>query len=189
MEAPSFYRTVDPQLCQGDILERVPHLLLKEQPQPLRKTTFSGNRIGFELEELAEGALPTTDEDGVMVRATCHVTRAMLLTHDCEIDKDKKHRTVALIRPLPEDLPAQDRATIRQNQRHAFFYLPVGGEGLPESYVDFRRVCTVSPQWVDSANRLASLTAEARRAMLLQIFRFLTRVELNPEVFATPQAP
>lgn len=179
MDAVSFYRPVDPQLCQGDILERVPHVLLKAQPRPLRKTTLSGNRIVYEMEELAEGALPTTPEEGVLVPATCHVSRAMLLTHDCEIDKDKKHRTVVLIRPLPANMPAQDRATIQQNRRFPFFYLPEAGDQLPESYVDFRRMCTVSPQWVDSAKRLASLTAVAQQALLLQLFRFLARVELD----------
>jgi hypothetical protein len=30
MDAASFYRAPDAQLCQGDILERVPHLFLKD---------------------------------------------------------------------------------------------------------------------------------------------------------------
>src|SRR2546427_13186149 len=71
----------------------------------------------FQLEELAEGALPSTPEEGALVPATCHVTRAMLLTHDCEIDKDKKHRTVALIRPLPTNAPVQDRATLQKDRK------------------------------------------------------------------------
>lgn len=187
MDAASFYRPVDPQLCQGDILERVPHLFLKEQPRPLRKTTLPGNRIVYEPEELADRALPTTPEEGVLVPAACHVTRAMLLTYDCEIDKDKKHRTVALVRPLPATMPAQERATIEQNRRFPFFYLPAAGDQLPESYVDFRRLCTIAPPWVDSATRLASLTPVARRAMLLQLFRFLTRAELDPGIFGTAE--
>lgn len=70
MDAASFYRAVDPQLCQGDILERVPHLFLKDQPRPLRKTTLPRNRIVYELDELAEGALPTTPEEGHAQRHT-----------------------------------------------------------------------------------------------------------------------
>jgi hypothetical protein len=187
MDAASFYRAADPQLCQGDILERVPHLLLKDQPWPLQKATLPGKRIGYELQELPEGVFPDTPEGGALVRAACDVTRAMLLTHDCEVDKDKKHRAVVLVRPLPASMPAEDRATIQQNKRFPFFYLPAGGDRLPESYVDFRRICTVSPQWVDSATRLASLSALARQAMLLQFFRFLARVELGPEVFGAAQ--
>jgi hypothetical protein len=186
MDAASFYRPVDPELCQGDVFERIPHLLLKEQPRPLRKTTFQGNKTAYEMEELEENMLPSTPEGGALVPATCQVTRAMLLTYNCEIDKDKKHRAVALVRPLPPTMPAQDRATIQGNQRFPFFHLPAGGPQLPESYVDFRRICTVSPQWVDSAVRLASLTEGARQAMLLQFFRFFTRVELDPKIFGTP---
>jgi hypothetical protein len=63
MDATLFYRPVDPQFCQGDILERVPQLFLKEHPRPLRKMTLPGNRVAYELEELAEGALPSTTEE------------------------------------------------------------------------------------------------------------------------------
>lgn len=187
MDATSFYRQVDPELCQGDLLARVPQLLLKDQPRLLRKTTLPGNRSGYEVEDLAEDALPITADEGNLVPAICQVTRALLLTYDCEIDKDKKHRTVALVRPLPANMPEAERAIIRENRRFSFFYLPAGGEMLPESYVDFRRVCTVSPRWVDSAARLASLTVAARQAMLLQFFRFHARVELDTRVFTPNQ--
>lgn len=187
MSAVSFYRPADPQLCQGDILERIPQVYLKDPPTPLRKTTGAGNRPFYELEDSGAQTLPTTPEEGVLVPASCQVTRAMLLTYSCEIDKDRKHRTVALIRPLPANMPLQDRATLQENRRFAFFYLPTGSDLLPESYVDFRRICTVSPQWVDSATRLASLTSVARRAMLLQFFRFLTRVELDPSIFGAAE--
>jgi len=92
MNAASCYRPVDLQLCQGDILERVPHLYLKDFPGPIRKTTGTGNRIVYELEELAPGAQATAPEEGILVPAHCQITRAMLLTYDCEIDKDRKHR-------------------------------------------------------------------------------------------------
>jgi hypothetical protein len=183
MDAISFYRAVDPQLCQGDVLERVPHVYLKDHPLPLRPTTLPGKKPGYQLTELPPGELPKTPDEGVLVPAMCQVTRAMLLTYDCEIDKDTKHRTIALIRPIAANMPDRDRTIIRENKKYAFFYLPAGGDQLPESYVDFRRICTVSPEWVDSATRLASLSVDARQAMLLQFFRFLARVELNVEVF------
>ena len=79
MNAASCYRPVDLQLCQGDILERVPQLYLKDFPGPIRKTTGTGNRIVYELEELAPGVQATTPEEGILVPVHCHVTRAMLL--------------------------------------------------------------------------------------------------------------
>jgi hypothetical protein len=143
MDAPSFYRAVDAHLCQGDILERVPHLLLKDQPRLLRKAALPGKRIGYELDELPEGALPTTPEEGGLVPATCHVTRAMLLTHDCEIDKDQKHRCLALIRPLPANMPPQDRATIQQNQRFPSFFSQLDGSSS-------RKVTSISGEFARS---------------------------------------
>jgi hypothetical protein len=187
MDATSFYRAVDAQLCQGDILERVPHIILKEQPCPLRKATLSKKRMGYELEELPEGALPTTPGEGMLVAATCQVTRAMLLTHGCEIDKDNKHRLVALIRPMPKEWDEENRKIVKQGRDFSFFYLPAGEGQLVESYVDFRRICTVAPLWADSMTRLTSLTEEARHALLLQFFRFLARVELDPKVFDDKQ--
>jgi len=187
MNAASVYRAVDAQLCQGDILERVPHVILKEQPRPLRKATLSKKRIGYEVDELPEGVLPTTPGEGSLVPATCQVTRAMLLTHGCEIDKDKKHRLVALIRPLPREWDEENRKVVKEGRDFSFFYLPPGEGPLAESYVDFRRICTLAPLWVDSMTRLASLTEEARHALLLQLFRFLARVELDPRVFDDKQ--
>jgi hypothetical protein len=186
MDATSLYRAVDAQLCQGNILERVPHVILKEQPCPLRKATLSKKRMGYEVDELPEGTLPTTPGEGTLVPATCQVTRAMLLTHGCEIDKDKKHRLVALIRPMPKEWDEEPRKIVQEGRDFSFFYLPPQEKQLVESYVDFRRICTVAPLWVDSVVRLASLTEEARNAMLLQFFRFLARVELDPRVFGKP---
>jgi hypothetical protein len=188
MDATSFYRAVDAQLCQGDLLERVPHVFLKEQPHLLRKATLPKKKKGYEIEELPEGSLPTTPVDGGLVPATCHVTRAMLLTHGCEIDKDKKHRLVALIRPMSKDWNEENRTVVKEGRDFSLFYLPPGEGQLAESYVDFRRICTVAPRWVDSTNRLASLSEEARKAMLFQLFRFLlARDEVNPEVFGAKQ--
>jgi hypothetical protein len=183
MDAASFYRAADASLCQGDILERVPHIILKDQPRPLRPTTLTGKKPGYQVDELAPGELPATDGGGVSVAALCHVTRAMLLSFDCEIDNDKKHRLVALIRPLPKDWDEETRRILRDGRNYSYFYLPAGAGPLAESYVDFRRISTLSPSWVDNANRLASLTMTARQAMLLQFFRFLSRVELDPNVF------
>lgn len=183
MEANSFYRAIDVQLCQGDIFERVPQIILREQPCPLRKATLSKKRVGYEMDELPEGALPTTPAEGTLVPATCQVTRAMLLTHGCEIDKDKKHRLIALIRPLPKAWGEENRKIVEEGRDYSFFYLPPGDGQLVESYVDFRRICTIAPPWVDSMSRLASLTEEARDAMLLQFFRFLARVDVAPRVF------
>ncbi len=48
MDAIQFYRSVSEKLCQGDILERVPLLHLKDLPATITKATLSGKKQGFE---------------------------------------------------------------------------------------------------------------------------------------------
>ena len=52
MDASRCYRLTDPQLCQGDVFEAVPHLLLKSPPTPLKPTTLSGKKPGLHVELL-----------------------------------------------------------------------------------------------------------------------------------------
>ena len=73
----------------------------------------------------------------------------MVLTYDCEIDKDKKHRHLALIRPLGP-LPAQDQQTIRERRNVSYCYLPAYPDIFEESYVDFRRMTTVRPDFLET---------------------------------------
>lgn len=70
----------------------------------------------------------------------------MLLTHVCEIDKDKKLRLVALIRPMPANWTDDNRKIVAEGRDLSFFYLPPGEGPFAESYVDFRRICTVAPR-------------------------------------------
>jgi hypothetical protein len=178
MDASPFYRPVDSRLCQGDILERVPNVYVKNQPVALKRITLSGGRAGYEIDESQEPS-----KEDALIPALCHISRGILLTHGCEIDKDAKHRLIALVRPVRPEWEAEQLAIVRENRNYSYFYLPASEGKLSESYVDLRRICTVSPHWVDSAIRLASLTAEACQAMLFQLVRFLTRAELDPKIF------
>jgi hypothetical protein len=188
MDAASFYRDADPKVCQGDLFECVPQLLLKDKPRPLHPATLPGKKPGYEVDELPEAALPPAGKE-VLVPASCVVARALLLTYDCEIDKPKSLRTIALVRPLDPGMPQADCEKIRGNQRLAFFYLPAVEGILPECYVDFRRICTVAPEWVDRGKKLVSLHETARKALLMQFFLFLTRVRLDEAVFQTTALP
>jgi hypothetical protein len=192
----AFYRDVDEQLCQGDLFEDVPSVLLKPPLQVLRKQTMAGGRDTWNVieystdprpEKAGKGATqasPSISVDfkkGEQVPAFCQVTRAMLLTHGCEIDKDKKHRLVALVRPLGM-VPLPDCDTIRNNQKFSYFHLPADPvRRIEEGYVDFRRLTCVAPELLDQRPRLASLTDESVAALGAQLFRFLTRRDLINE--------
>lgn len=181
MEPSAFYRPFQPELCQGDIFECLPNIHLKSPAELLVPATLSGQRRGFEIGDQLAAGLALSRRAGVVIGAECDATRAMLMTFDCEIDKDK-HRTIALIRPLDSSLPDQVKAVIRANQRFPFFHLPEQLPDLPESYVDFRRLATVASVLVDTAKRLAGLSDSARQQLLFQFFRYFTRIELKPEI-------
>lgn len=183
MSEQSFYRPCRSELCQGDIFACVPQVHLRSEPRLLRRTTLSGSRDGFEVAEQVSTYSEVSQRTGVTVPADCDVTMALLLTHDCEIDKDK-HRTVALIRPLDPRMPEPDLDIIRRNKRFPFFYLPTDPlfPTLPDSYVDLRRISTLAIGITDSAQRIACLEDMSRSALLLQLFRFYTRIELKREL-------
>jgi hypothetical protein len=58
----------------------------------------------------------------------------MVLSYDCEVDKDPKHRMVALIRPL-RGVPSEGQEIIRAHDNFSACYLPAYGEIMSESYV------------------------------------------------------
>lgn len=123
---------------------------------------------GFKLQEAA----------GELVAVTCISTFSIVLSHGCEIDQDRKHRMVALVRPLSSNIDPEHQDIIRQNRNYQFFYLPEWNK-LPESYVDLRRVSCLGPSYVDSGNRLASLSASAVERLYVQWIRFVTRRDID----------
>src|SRR5258708_5880476 len=99
MDAASFYRDLEEQICQGDIFSTAPHLFLKEKLKAPSPIALAGKKAGLLTDELSTTP-PAPAGTEVVVPAPCLVERAILITYDCEIDKDKKHRTIALIRPM-----------------------------------------------------------------------------------------
>ena len=189
MRSEEFYRDVDPLWCQGDIIRQVPHLHLKPPLKALRKeTTRSGERlVPFEYQfGSKEGELAHAPpggfkfSDGEQVGAFCQIALGMVLSHDCEMDKDSKHRQVALIRPLGP-LPPRDQQTIRENLNFSYCYLPAYSDIIAESYVDFRRITTLHPDYLQNPDRVLSLTGEALNYVKIQFIRYVTRLDLSPE--------
>src|SRR3954465_16074635 len=122
-----FYRDVDLEYCQGDLIDDLPSIHLRADTPlvALRRCDLKGNRRVWEpVHENPTGTGPKPDfKKGENVLAFCQISSAILLTHCCEIDKDPKYRLVALVRPLAGIAP-DDRQIIRQNQNYSYFYLP-----------------------------------------------------------------
>jgi len=175
-------------------MRAVPHVHLKQPPLKALRSRIT-NRGGetfdpypYDMEEDGEqGPLPTPRPDfhfsqgENMAAAFCQVAVGILLSHNCELDKDNKHRLVALIRPL-SGVQEKDRETIKEGRNFSYLYLPAYGDLLSESYVDFRRITTVAPEFLKDARRIVCLTETALAYLYTQFFRYLTRRDLNPEV-------
>lgn len=186
MESTSsaFYRTLDPQVSQGDIVDAVPHLYLKTSVTVLRRATAPGGRSLFEAFPVAElvtpppGGFKFEKGEPEQISSTCHLARGIILSHSCEIDKDSKHRLIALVRPL-QPIPAENQEIIRRNQDFSYFHLPACPGAFDESYVDFRRISSIHPDLINSNHRLASLNEEGLGALLVEFFLYITRSDVH----------
>ncbi len=192
MVGEPFYKDVAPELSQGDILDGIPHLFLRPPLFALRKVILAGGREALGFYEYP----PPTEESpgasrgkqlpgggfhfqaGEQAAALCQVSRAIVLSHDCDIENEKEHRLVALVRPLAPVTDPGHQEIIRQNRNFNYLYLPAA-EGLDEAYVDFRRLTSLSPHFLATASRLRSLSGEGVRALQFGFFRFLTHHELT----------
>lgn len=190
MMADEFYRDADPEWCQGDIIRQVPHIHMKPPLTAMRKEQSKGGMryapyeydISDSQAELSERASPQGGfkfDWGEQVLSFCQVAFGMILSHGCEIDKDFKHRTVALIRPLINVQEGQE--IIRANNNLSYCYLPAYGKIMGESYVDFRRITTLHPDFLQNSERIVSLTDNAVKSIQMQFFRYLTRRDVSPE--------
>lgn len=173
----SWYRRKADKVTQGDVYRSVPSIFIPSRPlDVVRKGPREGalNRFTEEAQEPPGGFRWEDDE---LIIAHGVVTRAVMLTHDCEIDKDSNYRLMALIRPWAS-LPPEAAEAVKENRRWRFFYLAGHDAVLPESYVDFRRITAVRPGALEEENRLLSMTAETLDALREALVRYLTRTVL-----------
>ena len=188
-----FFREADPELSQGDILDGIPSTQLKSPILAFREVTLKGGRKAY-------GAFPyppvvgqTPDSSGKSakggvldftsgesVSTFCQIGRAIVLNYDCDIENDKKHALVSLVRPLGVGQEAAHCQVIRENRNYSYCYLPADQElGLPEAFVDFRRVTCLHPEILAAGTRIASLSQEALRVFQRQLMLYFTRREPN----------
>jgi hypothetical protein len=178
---------VPDEIQQGDIYEHMPSTILEGRPlRVARPWRESGGRElwgvhreggpapqgGFKwrMDEGGEGAL--------LVRA--HLGLAMVMSHDCEIDNDPVARTLAMIRPATELSEASQEALFSGRDdaiQYAIFALEVqtGSPITERSFVDFRRLTTVRPAFLQTSTRVASLTEELRAAVAESFILYLFR--------------
>jgi len=111
--------------------------------------------------------------------APARLNKAIVLTHDCMLDKPNvEFWQVCPLMPL-SILPKPQQGDVRKNRIFRYLHLPPFGDAIPESFVDFAVVTTVAPAIVRSAKRLVSLSDYGRQSFYTQYIRWITRWQLN----------
>lgn len=186
MDAAECYHDANAVVSQGDIFATVPHFFPKDRPGKI-VLAMATKKAGCLIDEFCGPVLPSPGSE-IFMPAPARVGYAILLSHSCEVDKDKNHRVIALVRQM-DGLKDNEKQTIRGNGKYSCFHLPPLEGKLPESYIDFRRISTVGLDWLSSGTRPASLSEQARRKMLLAMFLFFTRLRIDENVFGASEAP
>jgi hypothetical protein len=101
----------------------------------------------------------------------------IVLSQDCEIDKDKK----ILVAPVLsiETVTGDALAAVREGKRYPFMHVPEIEGVLPESYVDLRYICFVDKRIVNISTRLRSMSAEGLERLQAQVIAFFTHIPLS----------
>lgn len=174
-----FYRPLTDQLCQGDIFGCVPLVRLRTMPELVKSVALNPKRIVHEVDkDFNPDNCAAKDRKSCRILAECDYTHAVLLTHDCEIDKGAE-LTLAIIRPFDATVSEESRTRLRNNDKFAAFYLPQA-DNWPECYVDFRRLVSVLPAVLKDRPRLRCLDTVFRDALFFHYFQFLTRRRIGP---------
>lgn len=157
------------KLSQGDIVPAAPAVTVMSL-DPFVKV--SGNR--YELRP----AFPTSVDPQREHQANAQEVRtyAIVLSHDCELDKPIRTASVllGLVRPFA-NLALEVEQGLRRNTRHRALYLPASTYIESESYVDLRRVTTLRRAVVDALGYVASMNDDGKLMLQEQLFRFFTR--------------
>jgi len=175
-----YVRPIPGELRQGDIYRDVLHLMLSTAGfQVLRTRQAKGNRVEVFLHDQDHAPSDGFHWDNKEpVVAEGQLRLGIVLTHDCEIENEdnKRHRLIGLLRRL-DLLSAADQETIIEGRHYGRMYLPVWEEvGMPESYLDLRRVTTLRGDSLPEDQRIASLTDLGRNVLQAAIIRYLTEL-------------
>jgi hypothetical protein len=185
-------------VCLEAVAVTGPRLVPAPQYDPLRsmrptdETRLAIRLLGIYPWPIVEGQTPSSGgaldfkgDKGEQVGARCHITRAMVINHDCDIAHEKQSRLVALIKPLAGISDEESRQNVRKNGNSRYLYLPAADFG-PESYVDFQRITAMHPELLDPSKRLCSLTPDNVVSLQSQIVRFF--IHQNLTILAPPSA-
>ena len=109
------------------------------------------------------------------------VNHALIVSHDCEIDKPRRGSRVLIVpvSPLTNVVDAVGRQAIIEQKRYASIPLP-GLPSLGDCYADFRLLMWIDRKIIeDAGKRVASMTDEAVILLQARPVGFFTRKDLS----------
>jgi hypothetical protein len=166
------YQAPQIKISQGDIIDISPHVYLD---QPLFGVTL---RAGSVVNS-GTFSLDGSDKKGKSIVATASRRRAILMTHDCTIDKPNEARWhICPIVSLFE-LSSKLQDSVKRNRDYSKLFLPKFGSLGEDSFVNFNQISTIHRDIIGSAKRILSLSDIGRHALYVQYIRWLTRWELR----------
>lgn len=164
---------IQESLSQGDIVKDLPLFLTNPVTRYLKKNTFRGGLEGWL--ECPNPVLDGASKTHFLVPGCFNPI--IILSHSCELDKNKGRVIVAPIVPIDREPPEQQETILNQGQ-FALMPLPsVPGLGATY-YADFRSMTTVHRDIVDKGTRIASMTNEANLRTGTQLMAFFLRLEV-----------
>lgn len=186
--AEPLYRLPAGDILQGDIYDLAPSVLVRSRPIRAARQ-WKVDKGGREIWAAhVEGGAPPQDgfkwamdrggEIAVLVHG--YLDRAMVLSHDCEIENDQNARILAMVRPASH-LAEPHRSALFDGKvdqvQYAIFPLEAqdADPRVERSFVDFRRLTTVRPEVLDASVRVASVSEELRRAVARAFWMYLFR--------------
>jgi hypothetical protein len=121
--------------------------------------------LGLYVPDLPSTAPATRRLDGIV------------LSHDCEIDKNQEALLIARFRPIIE-ISLSDSGNLRAGKVINAMHLP-GTSQSPEGLIDFRFTFRIERSQLDRAmqagGRVASMTPDGQSALQAYLFRFFAR--------------
>ncbi len=163
-----------PDLSHGDVLAFVPVAVAREPLTILKPVTAKAGQSAWQKQE-PPPVLPA--KSPVLFIATGNAHMVMVVSNDCELDKQKSKRGVLIapVRAVAELATSQQETIMAQRQKSAFPLYDVPGIG--DCYADLRSLVTVDRALVDGAKRLATLSDAGRSLLRAYVIDFLFRIE------------
>jgi len=155
-------------LSQGDVIRDLPVWIASPPLVFLEKRILSGDRTVW-----LEPPESKPDDQGfshLLIRARPFIS--IVLTHDCQLDKQKRRARVQLAATADiESLSAEERTKVMHQRTLSQLVLPDVPQ-LGTRYADMRIIFTVDKTLITGPMRVASMTDDAKDRLQNQIIAY-----------------